>query len=269
MTLGQPLPGVKRLVRITYVPITSQGDRFSLYKDGNNMLVFSITASEVDFQIRAPIYWKKNTWHRVFIGWDLNNTDNQDRMIMMVDGSETGVIRYGTGLIYGTNVLYGQSTVWGSANVGTSVARNILADINLLDNFNTIHVGADFTGQFTALARMDNIRFSNTLRNIIYLGGTGPGSLLGKDLLYTSNVNAAQPVISDTLTSLLLDFDTPQTEVEYLAVVRNAASGIFDFYVDVIDTISLGDTEIIHSLITSLINRLKPAHTRAFVSFSK
>lgn len=269
ITLGQPLPGINRTVLVTYVPITSQGDRFSLYKDKNNRLVFSITASGVDFQIRAPIYWKKNTWHRIFIGWDLNNTNNQDRMIMMVDGSETGVIRYGTGLIYGTGVLYGQPTVWGSADTGTTAARNILADINLLDIFNTVHIGADFTGQFTALVRMDNIRFSNTLRSIIYLGGSGPGHLLGKDLLYTSNTNTAQPVISDALTSLLLDFDTTQANVENLAVIRNASAGIFRFYVDTIDTFSLADTELIHNLITSLINRLKPAHTKAFVSFSK
>jgi len=269
ITLGQLLPGVQRLVQVTFVPIASQGDRFSIYKDSSSRLVFSITASGVDFQIRAPIYWKKNTWHRIFVGWDLNNSDNQDRMILMVDGSETGIIRYGTGLIYGTSVLYGQPTVWGSADAGTTAARNILADINLLDTFNTIHIGADFTGQFTALARMDNMRFSNILRTITYLGGSGPGRLIGKDLLYTSNVNTAQPVISDAFTRLLLDFNTTQTEVENLAVVRNAASGIFDFYVDVIDTFSLADTELIHNLITALINRLKPAHTRAFVSFVK
>ena len=269
ITLGQSLPGTRRLVRVTFVPIANQGDRFSLYKDENSRLVFSITASGVDFQIRGPIYWKKNTWHRVFVGWDLNNSDNQDRMILMVDGSETGIVRYGTGLTYGTNVLYGQPTVWGSADAGTTVARNILADINLLDTFNTIHVGADFTGQYTALAKMDNIRFSDELRDITYLGGSGPGQLIGRDLLYTSNINTAQPVVSDALTRLLLDFDTTQAEVENLAVVRNASSGIFDFYVDVIDSFSLADTTLIHDLITALINRLKPAHTRAFVSFSK
>jgi hypothetical protein len=192
----------------------------------------------------------------------------------MVDGTESGIIRYGTGLIYGTGVHYGQPTVWGSASAGTTVARNILSDINFLDTFNTIHVGADFTGQFTALAKMDNIRFSNALRTITYLGeqdgtmvGQGPGRLIGKDLLYTSNVNAAQPVIEDALTSLLINFDTDQTENEHLAMVRSASSGIFDFFVEVIDTFELADTDLTRALITSLINRIKPAHTRAFVSF--
>ena len=269
VTLGQPLPGTRRLVRVTFVPIANQGDRFSIYKDENGAVVFSITASGLDFQIRSPVYWKKNTWHRIFAGWDLNNIDNQDRMILIVDGTETGLIRYGTGLTYTTGVLYGQASVWGSADAGTVSARNILADINLLDTFNIIYVGADFTGQFTALARMDNMRFSNVLRTITYVGGSGPGQLIGKDLLYTSNTSAAQPVVSDAYTRLLLDFDTTQTRIENLAEIRNAATGIFDFYVTVIDTFSLADTTLIHNLITSLINRLKPAHTRAFVSFTK
>ena len=116
---------------------------------------------------------------------------------------------------------------------------------------------------------MDNMRFSNVLRTITYVGGSGPGQLIGKDLLYTSNTSAAQPVVSDAYTRLLLDFDTTQTRIENLAEIRNAATGIFDFYVTVIDTFSLADTTLIHNLITSLINRLKPAHTRAFVSFTK
>jgi hypothetical protein len=274
ITLGQPLPANRRNVKITFVPITSSGDRFSIYKDETGKLTLFVRASETDFQITVPVYWKKNTWHRIFAGWDLNNEDNQDRLIFMVDGTESGIIRYGTGLIYGTGVHYGQPTVWGSAVAGTTVARNILSDINLLDTFNTVHIGADFTGQFTALARIDNIRFSNVLRTITYLGeqnGTmvsqGPGRLIGKDLLYTSNVNAAQPVIEDALTSLLINFNTDQTENEHLATVRSASSGIFDFFVEVIDTFELANTDLTKALIISLINRIKPAHTRAFVSF--
>ena len=54
-----------------------------------------------------------------------------------------------------------------------------------------------------------------------------------------------------------------------MAVVRNKSRGIFDFYVEVIDTFELADTTLIQELIVNLINRLKPAHTRAFVSFTK
>jgi len=119
ITLGHPLPRNIRDVTITYVPITNQGDRFSIYKNTKGYLVFNITASGIDYQIQAPIYWKKNTWHRIFVGWDLNNPDNQDVMVLMVDGAESGTVRYGTGLIYGTGILYGQKTVWGSATIGT------------------------------------------------------------------------------------------------------------------------------------------------------
>jgi hypothetical protein len=275
--LGQSLPTEVLTVSVTYVPIATQGDRFSIFKNETGQLVLSVTASGVDYQISAPIYWKKNTWHRVFAGWDLNNSDNQDRLIFMVDGTESGTIRYGTGLVYNTGVIYGQKTVWGSADAGTTVSRNILADINLIDTFNRINVGADFTEQYTALARMDNIRFSTSLRPITYLGATttnsivglGPGRLIGKDLLYTSNTNAAQPVVDDALTGLLLDFNTTEDEVEYLAQIRDAATGIFDFFVEVIDTFELVDTDLVHQLIEDLINKIKPSHTRAFVSFTK
>lgn len=269
VTLGQPLPKGAGTVIVQYIPITSQGDRFSIYKNEDGFLTLYVSASSVEYQIRVPIYWKKNSWHRIFVGWDLNNPDNQDRLIMMVDGVEAGTIRYGTGLLYGSGHIYGSPTVWGSASAGTTAARNILADINLTDLFNTIHIGADFTGQFPSMARIDNLRISSELRSITYLGGSGPGQSIGRDIFYTSNLNTAQPVISDALTRLLLDFNTDQTEVEYLATVRSMATGIFDFFVEVIDTFELADTDLIQQLITDLIERLKPAHTRAFVSFVK
>ena len=187
----------------------------------------------------------------------------------MVDGTEAGIIRYGTGIRYGDGLLYGSPTIWGSATAGTTSARNILADINMTDLFNTIHIGADFTGQFSAMARLDNLRISSELRQIVYLGGSGPGKLIGKDILYTSNVNTAQPVISDGITRLLLDFDTTQEEVKYLSTVRNSETGLFDFYVDVFDSFNLIDTDLVHRILTSLIKKLKPAHTRSFVTYKK
>jgi hypothetical protein len=216
-TLGQPV-NVKT-VEVTYVPITSSGDRFSIYKNEQGQIVLYVSASGTEYQITHSVYWEKNSWHRVFVGWDLNNSDNQDSLIMIIDGVEAGTIRYGTGLIYGTGVVYGQTTVWGSASVGTTASRGILSDINLLDIFNTINIGADFTGQFPAMARMDNIRFSSELRAITYLGGEGPGQLIGQDLLYTPNLTGAFPVIEDAITRLLLDFDTTTATIDNIATV--------------------------------------------------
>lgn len=264
--LGQRIP-VQSQPTVTYIPITSQGDRFSVFKDDNGMLVLFVTASGVDYQISAPVYWKKNTWHRVWVGWSLNNSDNQDRLVLMVDGAERGVIRYGTGLKYGLAGRYGMPSVWGQARAGTIASRNILADINMTDFFSTVQVGNDFSGHFPAMARMDNLRFSSQMRPILYLGGRGPGQLIGNDLLYTSNVNTAQPVIEDALTTLLLDFDTDSSLVEHLAAVHDSAAGIFDFFVTVIDSFRLIPNQDVRNLIVKLINRLKPAHTRAFVDF--
>lgn len=264
--LGQPIP-IDSLPTVTYVPITSQGDRFSIFKENNGTIVLLVTASGVDYQISAPVYWKKNTWHRIFVGWSLNNTDNQDRLVLMVDGAERGIIRYGTGLRYGTGGIYGMPAVWGQARAGTLASRNILADINMKDFFATVHIGGDYTGLFPAMVRMDNLRFSNQMRPFFYLGGSGPGQLIGHDLLYTSNVDTAQPVIEDALTTLLLDFDSDISLVEYLVAVHDDAAGIFDFFVTVIDSFSQIPNQDVKDLIEKLINRLKPAHTRAFVDF--
>jgi hypothetical protein len=137
----------------------------------------------------------------------------------------------------------------------------------MTDFFSTVQVGADFTGNFPAMARLDNLRFSSQMRSIAYLGGSGPGQLIGNDLLYTSNVNTAQPVIEDALTTLLMDFDTGSNLVEYLAAVHDSAAGIFDFFVTVIDSFKQIPNQDVKDLIKQLINRLKPAHTRAFVDF--
>lgn len=267
--LGQPLPRNIQSVFVTYISVTNQGDRFSAFKDEFGFFNLLVTASGTDYQIRTPVYWKKNTWHRVFMGWDLNNIDNQDRLVLMVDGTETGLIRYGTGLKYGVGNIYGSPSVWGSGSVGTTVARNILSDINLYDIFNVINIGADFTEQFPAMAKMDNIRFSSEMRKFLYLGGTGPGQFIGKDIIYTSNLNTAQPVISDALTRLLLDFDTTQEVVEYLATVRDQTTGIFDFYVNIIDTFSLINNDLSKNLLSDLIRKLKQSHTRAHINFIK
>lgn len=264
--LGQAIP-IDSQPTVTYVPIVSQGDRFSIFKDDNGTLVLLVTASGVDYQISAPVYWKKNTWHRVFVGWSLNNPDNQDRLVLMVDGAERGVIRYGTGFRYGSGAVYGMPTVWGQARAGTLASRNILADINMTDFFASVNIGSDYTNFMPAMARMDNLRFSNQLRTFVYLGGSGSGRLIGHDLLYTSNVNTAQPVIEDGLTTLLLDFDSDNSLVEHLAAVHDDAAGIFDFFVTVIDSFKRIPNQDVEDLIVQLIDRLKPAHTRAFVDF--
>jgi len=269
INLEQALPANLRNVIVTYVPEDSTGDRFSIIKDEFSNLNLLVVAGGSEFQIRTSVFWKKNSWHRIHITWDLNNTDNQDTLRMLVDGVEGGIIRYGTGLLYGL-VMYGQPTVWGQGLVGTSVSRNLLSDINLTDFFNKIYIGADFTEQFPAMAKIDNLRFSDSSRGVRLLGGTGPGSLLGYDFLYTSNVNTANPVVTDALTTYLADFTTTQEEVENIAITRDAGYGIFDFTVKVLDSFKfLENDPKARALVPDLIQRIKPAHTRAFVEFEE
>jgi len=150
------------------------------------------------------------------------------------------------------------------------LSRNILADINLNDFFNKIYIGADFTEQFPAMAKIDNLRFSDSERGITLLGGTGPGSLLGHDFLYSSNINTANPVVSDALTTYLENFTATQEEVENIAKVRHLGYGIFEFTVKILDSFKfLASDPIQYALIPDLIQRIKPAHTRAFVEFEE
>ena len=266
ITLGQPIPAGVLTVSVIFVPINSQGDRFSILKDENGILQLFVSASEIDYQISIPVFWKRNTWHKIYAGWNLNNEDNQDRLVFIVDGFERGIIRYGTGFSYGSGYLYGTPTVFGSNKVGTTMSRNILADINLTDIFNSVHIGNDFTGQYPAMAKMDNIRFSNSFRSLKYLGGTGAGSLLGQDLTYSSNLNTVLPVISDAFTTLLLNFNNNE-EIVDLTQIHDASSGIFDFFVKIFDSFNKIPGVDSRELLVTLINRLKPSHTRAFISY--
>lgn len=269
ITLGKPLSINLREVIVTYVPENSSGDRFSIIKDEFSNINLLVNASGSEFQISTPIYWKKNSWHRVHITWNLNNTNNQDMLRLLVDGVEGGIIRYGTGLKYGL-VKYGQPTIWGQSSVGTLVGKNLLSDINLTDFFSKIYIGADFTEQFPAMAKIDNLRFSDSARGVKLLGGTGPGSLLGHDFLYTSNINTANPVVSDALTTILEDFTTDQEQVINIAVTRDPGYGIFDFTVKILDSFKfLESDEKAKTLVPALIQRIKPAHTRAFVEFEE
>jgi len=258
ITLGTPLPSQSVAVKITYTPLSTSGDRVSVYKDENSAISFFMRASGVDYKISTPIDWRRNTWHRIMVMWKTNSIDGSDRMRLFVDGLESGTIKYGTGLLYGDGVVYGQSEVRASAQ------RFIVSNIDLTDTFAKVIIGTDFLTVQNASARIDNIRFSE-IQRLASLSVSGDDVI---DVNYQANTDLAEPVVEDTFTSRIVNFDKEISAVEFLATVVNSERGIFRFNVDVIDSFNrvIGN-ERLEKLLTTLINTIKPAHTEAIINF--
>lgn len=253
--LREQLPNQETDVTVSYTPIDSVGDRISLYKDGYGYINYEIRSSTSTSLISYPIGWSRNSWHRVMATYNVNNQDNKDRMRLWVDGVEGGVIAWGTpGLQYGIGITYGSSGVLGSNFLTTN--------IDLMDTLSTITIGDNYDGTGNAMARMDNIRFSFTDRQTPVVAGKS------LDLNYQSNLEMASPVIEDPLTTAVFDFDKNAVETEYLSNLLSRSTYLFNFDVNVIDSLDvIMNSDMASALIESLINRIKPAHTRAYVSF--
>jgi len=260
ITLAQALPGVNIDMIVTYIPIDSSGDRVSVFKDEYSQIVFSITADGVDNVVTSDVNWKKNTWHRIMCVYK-TNTKSADTMKIFVDGQEGDVIRYGTGMVYGTGYIYGQFI----QDTGQAASKDYR--INLGTEFRVISIGSDIYGDHSARSRIDNLRFSNIMRNTTR---DSLGHFI--DTNYSSNTDTIYPVIEDDATTFILDFDADGEIVDKFATVIDPKYGIFDFNIDVIDNfnkvIGINDGEI-EDLITELVNRLKPAHSNALVKFTK
>jgi hypothetical protein len=188
--------------------------------------------------------------------WVTNSSDNQDRLRLFVDGSETGTVKYGTGLIYGTGVIYGEESVSGTT-------RFIVDDINLTDSFARIFVGSDYLKTHGARALMDNIRFSNIERTETLI-------TVGSDVFdtnYSSNTDLVNPVSSDIYTTKLIDFNKSDLEVTDFATLLNAERGVFRWECKVIDSFNrIKGNTYLENLLISLINKLKGAHTEVIIS---
>ena len=260
ITLGVPLPAQNVPVKVTYVPLSSQGDRVSIFRGLDGAINFFMKASGVEHLISVPMFWERHTWHRVMVMWRTNTIDNQDRLRLFVDGSERGTIRYGTGLLYGNGVLYGQ------AEVRPGVNRFLVDNIDLTDTFARIFVGSDVFGANSARARMDNLRFSE-IERLQSIKVTSNDTI---DVNYTANIEFANPVTEDVNTTGIYNFDKVEAVIEFLTTIINAERGIFRFELNVIDSFDkvIGNSEL-EDLLVKLVNQIRPAHTEAIIRFTE
>ena len=253
--LGKALPSQQTPVKINYIQAGLAGDRISIFKDGDGFLNFNVRAGGVDYQVRQPIFWQRDTWHRIMCTYKMNSANNRDEVRLFADGEERGMVLFGAGLIFGTGVVFGQ----GLAGLDNS---RLIADINFYDPINQFYLGSDYLRVHTAQARFDNLKLSNTARAPVVVAGQA------KDINYSSNLDVVFPVVEDAFTTFLINFDQLVTKTENLAVLRDEQFGIFNFTMDIIDSFGIvTDDAKVQQIIETLITALKPAQSKATINY--
>ena len=253
--LGKPLPGQTTKLKISYIPVGFNGDRISIFKDRFGFLTFNVKASGIDYQVRQPIFWQKNSWHRIKALFKFNRVDNRDEIRLFVDGRESGTIRYGQGLLFGQGFVYGQGSV------GQNLAK-LITDINFKDVINKIAIGSTYNNINIADARFDNLKISNSYINPILCSG------LYIDENYQSNIDNVLPVIEDLYTLTLLNFDTLVEKNTEFTIVRDKSYGIFNFILNVIDSFKIIESsEKNKQMLEDLIRALKPATSKVQINY--
>ena len=256
ITLKQALPGSEVDVLVTYVPVDSNGDRVSVYKNEHSQIVFSIKAGDVENIITKNVDWKRNSWHRIMCTYKTGT--NSDTMRIFIDGEEGGFINYGQkGVVYGNGFVYGQKAKQDGAS------KQLYYNIKLKDEFRIISVGSDFLANKPAVSRMDNLRFSRIMRDA---AKSSVGNYI--DSNYSSNLNTVRPVVSDDATTFVLNFE-PTLNEDYYATLIDPKRGIFNFNINVKDPFGKINSNEIEDLIVELVNRLKATHTDALVVFPR
>lgn len=251
--LNKELPNQQTPVIVTYVPSGTQGDRISIYKDPFGYINFDVTASGIDYIVRAPIFWVTGSWHRLKATYSVNGGQNNDTVRLFIDGYERGNVLFGTGL------LFGDPHVYGSSFVGSSTIKS---NIVVKDTFNELFIGSDFTSSNTAYALIDNLRISNIARPVYAPFGESI------DVNYNTNLSVVFPVTPDLYTTLLMNFDTLVTLNTNFAVLSNKNTGNFDFTINIFDSFDIvGSSITVKSVLETLIHTLQSAGSRAFLNY--
>lgn len=253
--LNQRLPNQQTPVVVTYIPSGMQGDRISIFKDPSGFINFAVTASGTDYVIQAPVFWARNTWHRLKATFKVNSGKATDQIRFFIDGYERGNALFGTGLVLGSPMVFG------SSSVGTG---GITANIKFKDFLNELYIGGDFTGRSGAYALIDNLRISNLARPVFAPFGESI------DVNYNSNIDVAFPVTEDLYTTLLLDFESLLVLNTDFVTLNNKKSASFNFSVNIFDSFGIvEDSPKVKEVLETLIKVLKPANSRVFLKYIK
>ena len=254
--LKKRLPLANSQILVSLTPIDFDGDRFSIFKDQEGYINFTIIGSDREYTIRYPISWKRNTWHRLKATWKTNDVDGNDQMRLFIDGVEGGTILWGTpGLVWGDGILYG------SALIGSNGANSLNENIDFSDEFSSISLGNSFDQNNSARAKMDNVRWSSIARAPQILGTSAI------DIHWNDNSAAMLPVTSDNFTKLLLDFDRDFTEIDFLSNVFSKYTPLFQVDVQIDDGFQFMPDERSRRIMNEVLKRMKPSHVKMFITY--
>jgi hypothetical protein len=253
VNLNKQLPNQNMPVTVTYIPRGLVGDRISLYKDTSGYLTFNIKANDIDYQIRAPIFWTRNSWHRVKVSYKINGGTALDEIHLLIDGYERGNV------LFGEDLLFGQGVVYGSSFSGPNALTH---NIQFVDSINKFHIGSDYSLGNSAHCLMDNFRISNICRPLYQPFGEPI------DPNYSSNLDMVYPITEDLYTTLLINFDTLLTKNEDFVILNSRTSGLANFSVNVLDSLGIiNDNTRVKEVLEALIKSFKPANSRAFINY--
>jgi hypothetical protein len=255
--LNKKLPYQKSHVVVNYIPKGLQGDRIAIFKDEIGYLNFAITASGKDYVIGAPTYWARDTWHKVKASFIINSGINKDEMRLFIDGYIYNNVVFGSDLIAGT-----LPAITGSVTIGDGYGS--LGSIKFKDSINEVFIGAQYDKQYPIFSLLDNFRISSVSRPIYAPYGEP------LDVGYSSNLDMVFPVTEDLYTTYLLNSDAISFINDDFATIRNRRSGLFDFSVNIIDSLGIVNSSIkSKEALEKLIKVLKPANSRAFIQYIK
>ena len=250
--IGQPLPFYQTPVRITYSPFGIYGNRISIYKDSTSTCKFEIISGIKAYEVATPIFWTKDTWHRIMATWDFTKP-RLGEMHLFIDGEEKVIVSSGS-------FLSGSGFISGGVSTNTAIGLNV----SIKDQFQTLYIGSNFLGGNLMPCKIDNIKISRVKKNPVYILGQA------FDNDYSSNISAVLPVVKDLYTTYLSDFDNNSSKIEDFSILKNNTTGAFDFTIQIIDSFDILDDNIrVKQILESLIKVLKPANTRAFIEYVK
>ncbi|HLG26630.1 MAG TPA: hypothetical protein VI423_02490, partial [Paenisporosarcina sp.] len=252
--LQKALPSQQTPVVVNYVPSGLLGDRISIYKDREGFITFNVRAQGSDYQVRQPVFWARDSWHRIRATFKFNRADNKDELRLFVDGEEKGFVSFGSGLLFGEGVVFGQEI-----GVGNSI---LITDINFSDPLNEFFIGSDYLRTNISNARIDNLRLSNLARPPLSVSGQP------RDVNFNSNIDVVFPVIEDAFTTYLLNFDSLLKKADDFTLLKDEKFGIFDFTINIIDSFGIvsGNAKI-KQVLENLIDALKPAQSRVTLNY--
>jgi hypothetical protein len=255
--LNKKLPYQKSHVIVKYLPKGIQGDRICIYKDEFGYVNFGISASGIDYIVRAPTRWTKNTWHRVKASYKLNSSSGRDEISLFLDGYQYGnnsSVLFGSGLLYG-----GSPAVFGSVRVG--FGSSSMSNIRFKDPINTLYIGSQYTQTNQLFGMINNLRISNVFRPV-YAPYNEP-----LDVNYNSNLNVVYPVVKDLYTTYLQDSDSQYIKNEDFTTIVNRKIGAFDFSINIFDSFGIiGDNIKVKNVLEKLIKILKPANSKVYIN---